>query len=100
MTDHPRICIVGAGAIGGFVAGRLAQADNDVSLLARGRTLEALREHGQRLDSAGKLVASPVRASDDAQALARKTSSSSPSRRPPCRTSHGPSAPWSAPTRS
>jgi len=69
MTDHPRICIVGAGAIGGFIAGRLAQAGNDVSLLARGRTLEALRRHGQRLDSAGKLVASPVRASDDAQAL-------------------------------
>jgi len=69
MTDHPRICIVGAGAIGGLVAGRLAQAGNDVSLLARGRTLEALRRHGQRLDSAGTLVASPVRAGDDARAL-------------------------------
>lgn len=69
MTQHPRICIVGAGAIGGFVAARLAQAGNDVSALARGRTLEALRRHGMRLESQGKLVASPVRASDDAAEL-------------------------------
>jgi 2-dehydropantoate 2-reductase len=38
-----KIGIIGAGAIGGWVAARLALAGNEVSLLARGETLDALR---------------------------------------------------------
>ena len=37
-----KIGIIGAGAIGGWIAARLALAGNDVSVLARGKTLEAL----------------------------------------------------------
>ncbi|MDX3906033.1 MAG: 2-dehydropantoate 2-reductase [Pigmentiphaga sp.] len=69
MIEHPRICIVGAGAIGGLFAGRLAHAGNAISVLARGRTLEALRTHGMRLESQGQRMAPPVRASDDAAEL-------------------------------
>jgi 2-dehydropantoate 2-reductase len=42
-----KVCIVGAGAIGGFIGTRLAAAgEARVSALARGATLEALRAHG------------------------------------------------------
>ena len=44
-----RICIVGAGAIGGLLGVKLAQAGEDVTLIARGPHLAAIREHGMRL---------------------------------------------------
>jgi 2-dehydropantoate 2-reductase len=44
-----KICIVGAGAIGGVLGIRLAEAGHDVSLLARGAHLAALRENGAKL---------------------------------------------------
>ena len=49
-----RICIYGAGAIGGLIGARLAQAGEDVTLLARGPHLAAMREHGLRLLADGK----------------------------------------------
>lgn len=64
-----KIGIIGAGAIGGFFAARLALAGNDVAVLARGATLAALRAHGQRLDSGGRSYRVPVRASDAAAEL-------------------------------
>ncbi|WP_299451242.1 2-dehydropantoate 2-reductase [uncultured Pigmentiphaga sp.] len=72
MTEHPNLCIVGAGAIGGLFAGRLADAGETVSVLARGRTLEALRKEGMRLESQGRSMAPKVRASDDAAELGRQ----------------------------
>ncbi|NUP48182.1 MAG: NAD(P)-binding domain-containing protein [Catenulispora sp.] len=44
-----RYIIIGAGAVGGSIGGRLAEAGHDVLLVARGAHLEALREHGLRL---------------------------------------------------
>jgi 2-dehydropantoate 2-reductase len=41
-----KICIVGAGAIGGILAARLAQRGHAVSVVARGAHLEAIRRHG------------------------------------------------------
>jgi 2-dehydropantoate 2-reductase len=64
-----KICIVGAGAIGGYFAARLAHSGQEVSMLARGKTLEALRAHGIRLSSEGKQFAERVRASDQAADL-------------------------------
>lgn len=65
----PRVCVVGAGAIGGFFGAKLAQGHADVSVLARGRTLEALRRDGWVLESGNSRVASAVRASDDPHEL-------------------------------
>jgi 2-dehydropantoate 2-reductase len=49
-----RICVVGAGAIGGVIAARLAAAEGtDVSVLARGATLAALASDGLRVAAAG-----------------------------------------------
>ncbi|KQP49636.1 2-dehydropantoate 2-reductase [Pseudorhodoferax sp. Leaf274] len=60
-----RVCVFGAGAIGGWIGARLAQAGCDLSAVARGETLAALQAHGLRLDQGGQTLAAPVRASAD-----------------------------------
>jgi 2-dehydropantoate 2-reductase len=57
------ICIYGAGAIGGWIGARLAQVGCDVSVVARGQTLDAIRRDGLRLQQAGGTVAAKVQAS-------------------------------------
>ena len=65
-----KVCIVGAGAIGGFIGTRLAAAGRaEVSAVARGATLDALRRHGWRLNTASGLVQAPARASEQAADL-------------------------------
>lgn len=65
-----KVCIVGAGAIGGFIGARLAAAGRaEVSAVARGATLEALRRHGWRLRTAAGLVQAPARAQSSAAEL-------------------------------
>ena len=65
-----RICIFGAGAIGGFVAAHLAQVDGvEVSVVARGAHLAAIREHGLRVHSPKGELAARVRATDRAEDL-------------------------------
>jgi hypothetical protein len=46
-----KIVVMGAGALGGYFGGRLAQAGHEVWLIARGAHLEAMREEGLRLIS-------------------------------------------------
>jgi 2-dehydropantoate 2-reductase len=61
-----KICVVGAGAIGGFLGTRLAlDPGNAVAALARGTTLVALRDHGWRLRQGGELLTAPVAAAAD-----------------------------------
>jgi 2-dehydropantoate 2-reductase len=58
-----RICIVGAGAIGGSIAQRFAaHTGEDVAVLARGATLEAIRRDGLTLMVRGARATTPVRA--------------------------------------
>lgn len=65
-----KVCIVGAGAIGGFIGACLAAAGNtQVSAIARGATLQALKAHGWRLRQAGQLIQAPAIATDNAQEL-------------------------------
>ncbi|QDH11170.1 2-dehydropantoate 2-reductase [Nocardioides dongxiaopingii] len=60
-----RVCIVGAGAIGGWIGTRLAASGAaEVSALARGATLGALRTHGWRLDQDGVRTTAPARVSE------------------------------------
>ncbi len=64
-----RICIYGAGAVGGYLGVRLALAGEEVSLVARGAHLEAIRRGGLRLLIADEeLVAHPP-ATDDPSEL-------------------------------
>jgi 2-dehydropantoate 2-reductase len=61
-----KVCIYGAGAVGGFIGTRLAAAgEASVSAVARGLTLQALREHGWRLRQDGELLRAPARAAAD-----------------------------------
>lgn len=46
-----RVAVIGAGGVGGYFGGRLAQAGIDTTFIARGATLEALRTRGLRVDS-------------------------------------------------
>ncbi len=69
QTRAMRVCIVGVGAIGGFIGTRLALQGHAVSALARGATLAALHAHGLRLRQGGQLLQAPVRASDAAAEL-------------------------------
>ena len=65
-----KACIYGAGAIGGWLGMALAQADCEVSLVARGATLAALRAEGLRLRRPdGTVVQVPVTADADPAAL-------------------------------
>jgi len=64
-----RVCIVGAGAIGGWLGVHLARAGCTVSVVARGETLAAIEQHGLRLIEGGESIAVPVRASADPGAL-------------------------------
>jgi 2-dehydropantoate 2-reductase len=64
-----KACIYGAGAIGGWLGVRLARAGCEVSVVARGATLEALQAHGLRLQQANEVLAAPVRASANPQEL-------------------------------
>jgi 2-dehydropantoate 2-reductase len=58
-----KVCIYGAGAIGGFIGVRLAAAGAcAVSAVARGITLQSLREHGWRLRQGDSLLRAPLAA--------------------------------------
>lgn len=68
--DKRRICVAGAGAIGGYLAARLAGIGADVSVVVRGRQLEAIRRDGLILiNEDGSEQHAPLRASDDMAAL-------------------------------
>ena len=60
-----KICIYGAGAVGGLIAAWLVRSGHDVSAVARGAQLEAIRRHGLRVRSAGDIRAFRIRAEAD-----------------------------------
>ncbi|WP_296474575.1 2-dehydropantoate 2-reductase [Roseinatronobacter sp.] len=60
-----KICIFGAGAIGGYMGAKLAKAGADVSLVARGPHLAAMRDKGLTLIEEGERFTVPVTASED-----------------------------------
>ncbi len=61
-----KIAVLGAGGVGGYFGGRLAAAGHEVSFVARGEHLAALRRDGLAVESvAGDFSVSPVRATDD-----------------------------------
>lgn len=65
-----KVCIVGLGAIGGWMAAHLQRVEGlSVCALARGETLEIVRERGLRLDSGEDSWRAPLRVSDDAAEL-------------------------------
>jgi 2-dehydropantoate 2-reductase len=62
-----KVAIIGCGAIGGFVGAKLACAGEEVTFIARGASLDALRAHGVRLSlhDGAELAVRDLRATDD-----------------------------------
>ena len=60
-----KICIFGAGAIGGYLAACLHDAGADVSLIARGPHLKAIKENGLKLEINGEMRSFNLNTSDD-----------------------------------
>jgi 2-dehydropantoate 2-reductase len=61
-----RIAVFGTGGVGGFFGGRLAQAGQDVTFIARGEHLRAIKAGGLKVESPlGDFVVFPAKATDD-----------------------------------
>lgn len=58
-----KVCIFGAGAIGGWLGVKLARAGCELSAVARGATLQAVQSQGLRLQQAGETISVSVKAS-------------------------------------
>src|SRR6201992_290790 len=61
-----KICVAGSGAIGGTLAARLALAGHDVSVIARGGHLDAIRSSGLQLIEGVSTLTAEVKAADRA----------------------------------
>ena len=60
-----KIAVYGAGGVGGYFGGRLAQAGNEVTLIARGKHLAAIMTHGLQVKSIkGDFTVRPAHATD------------------------------------
>jgi len=61
-----KIAVFGTGAVGGYFGGRLAQSGEDVTFIARGKHLQAIKENGLKVDSInGDFIIHPARATDN-----------------------------------
>ena len=61
-----KIAIFGTGGVGGYFGGRLAQAGEDVTFIARGEHLRAIKERGLRIESrTGDFTIFPAKATDN-----------------------------------
>jgi 2-dehydropantoate 2-reductase len=66
-----RIGVMAAGAIGGYLGARFAQAGHDVLFFARGSALEAIRSDGLKIESAlGDALIKPAQVTDDPAGVA------------------------------
>src|SRR5262249_18565479 len=60
-----KICVIGAGAIGGLLAARLHHSGEDLSVVARGPHLDAIKEHGLKLhDESGNETTARIEATN------------------------------------
>jgi 2-dehydropantoate 2-reductase len=56
-----KICVYGAGAVGGHIAGRVSAVQTELSVIARGQQLAAIRQHGLRVETRdGELFSHPL----------------------------------------
>ena len=67
-----KVCVFGAGAVGGFLAALLSRAGVDVSVVARGAHLAAIQERGLTVSSAGETFTVDVPATDSPARLGKQ----------------------------
>jgi 2-dehydropantoate 2-reductase len=67
-----KIAIMGSGGVGGYFGARLANSGNEVSFIARGDHLAAMREHGLKVESGlGDIHLPKVSVTDDPRAIGK-----------------------------
>ncbi|CAN5316273.1 2-dehydropantoate 2-reductase [soil metagenome] len=64
-----KVCVYGAGSVGGVIAARLASGGVETSVVARGPHLDAIRKNGLRVNSTESIPVARIAASDDPSAL-------------------------------
>lgn len=65
-----KIAIIGTGGVGGYFGGKLAKAGNDVTFVARGEHLKAIRENGLKVKSIqGDFTIPDIKATDDIKSI-------------------------------
>ena len=64
-----KICVFGAGAVGGILAGRLLKSGTDISIIARGAHLAAIQKKGLSVRDRDGDWAVPATATDDTSSL-------------------------------
>jgi 2-dehydropantoate 2-reductase len=69
MIRGMKVCVFGAGAVGGHIAAKLAAGGHEVSVIARGAHLEAMRDKGISLIHGERTISGRVRALPDASSL-------------------------------
>ncbi len=70
--EEMKIAVIGSGGVGGYFGGRLAAAGNDVTFVARGAHLDAMRKKGLRVLSAiGDMHIENVQCTDDTNTIGR-----------------------------
>ena len=67
-----KVCVYGAGAVGGHLAGRLAKSGVEVSLIARGPHLAAIEKDGLRIETKEGILHSRPNATDDPKRLGQQ----------------------------
>ncbi len=67
-----RLCVYGAGAVGGYLAGFLARGGADVSVVARGAHLAAIQTNGLTVETPDETITARIAASDDPAALGQQ----------------------------
>ena len=67
-----RICVYGAGAVGGYLAGFLARGGAEVSVVARGAHLAAIQANGLTVETPDETITEKVTASDDPATLGKQ----------------------------
>src|SRR5437764_4494160 len=69
QNNSMKLCIYGAGAVGGLMAAWLARSGHEVSVVARGAQLEAIRRSGLRVRSNSGVESFQIKADSDPRAL-------------------------------
>nr|WP_280634374.1 2-dehydropantoate 2-reductase [Allopusillimonas ginsengisoli] len=67
IQNKTKICVIGAGAIGAYLGVRLAHSGAQVSVVARGKTLESILARGWVLEDGGERLVAKVQAASDAR---------------------------------
>ena len=69
-SPHLSIAVMGAGSVGCYFGALLARAGHSVTLIGRESHMQAIKEHGLRLQTASEDIHIPLATSTDAQAVA------------------------------